>query len=240
MIPSALGVVLAMALAGAAAGADLPTGAGILTDVPSRADVASHYLIYVHGRILELQGRHAVSPVFGPYEYDAILRAFAERGFVVVSEVRHGDAGLPFVRKVAGQVRRLLASGVPPGNVTVVGASKGGSLALAIAAELGSPELSFVVLAGCGPYTEALAPRLRGRVLSIFDSVDRFAPSCQATFQKATRLGEHREIVVTLGLDHGLLYRPRAEWLDPACAWAWPQPGSLEAAGRASSFQRKD
>jgi hypothetical protein len=203
-----------------AVASDRPPEAGVFSNVPSRLDPAAHYLIYLHGRILESQGRHAVSPDFGPYQYDAILDAFAERGFVVVSEVRHENAGRPFVHKVASQVRRLLAAGVPPGNVTVVGASKGGALTLGIAAELGAPELSFVVLAGCGPYTESLAPRLRGRVLSIFDSVDRFTPSCRATFEKASHLGEHREIVVKLGLDHGLLYRPRAEWVDPACAWA--------------------
>ncbi len=211
-----------MALAsGGASAADAPSGSRIFGDVPSHVDPAAHYLIYVHGKILESQGRHAVSPDFGPYEYDAILETFAKRGFVVVSEVRHEDAGLPFVHKVASQVRRLLAAGVPAENVTVVGASKGGALTLGVAAELGAPQLSFVVLAGCGPYTESLAPRLRGRILSIFDSVDRFTPSCRATFDKAPHLGEHREIVVKLGLDHGLLYRPREEWVGPACAWAW-------------------
>jgi hypothetical protein len=61
-------------------------------------------------------------------------------------------------------------------------------------------------------------------MLSIFDTADRHAPSCQATFSKATKLGEHREIVLTLGLDHGLLYRPYKEWVDPACAWAGAGP----------------
>lgn len=192
----------------------------IFDDVPARVDPGAHYLVYVHGRIMETEGRHAVSPDFGPYQYDEILRAFAARGFTVISEVRQGDAGLPFVRKVAGQVRRLLAAAVPPRHITIVCASKGGFLTAEIAAELGMPEVSFVILAGCGPSTEPLAPRLRGRILSIFDSVDRHSPSCQATFRKAAKLGEHEEIVLTLGLDHGLLYRPYKEWLDPACAWA--------------------
>jgi hypothetical protein len=195
----------------------------ISSDVPAQIDPSRHYVFYLHGRILELQGRHAVSPDFGPYKYDAILQALADREFAVISEVRQGDAGLPFVHKVAGQVRALLQAGVPAQNVTVLGASKGGFLTLEVAAELEVPTLSFVVLAGCGPPSEALAPRLQGRILSVYDSIDRYHPSCRATFQKAARLGEHREIVVTLGLDHGLLFQPHKEWLDPAMAWAWPR-----------------
>jgi hypothetical protein len=188
--------------------------------VASSASPAARYVIYVHGRILELQGRHAVSPDFGPYQYDAILRAFAERGFAVISEVRRGDSGLPFARRLAGQVRRLIQAGVPARQLTVVGASKGGHLALAAAAELGEPDVSYVVLAGCGAASQALAPRLRGRIRSIYDESDRFSPSCHATFAAAAGIAAHREIVLKTGLDHGLLFRPLPEWLTPACAWA--------------------
>jgi hypothetical protein len=80
-----------------------------------------------------------------------------------------------------------------------------------------------VILAGCGTQTEPLARRLRGRMLSIFDHNDRLAPSCASTFRKATDLREQREIVLELGLDHGLLYKPYPEWLEPASAWAWPR-----------------
>lgn len=198
----------------------LASSAPILDDVPARIDAGARYLFYLHGRILELQGRNAVSPDFGPYQYDAILKAFAARGFTVIGEVRQGDAGMPFVQKLAGQVRRLLAAGVPARQVSLVGASKGGFLALAAAAELGEAEVSYVVLAGCGPATIRLAPRLRGRILSIYDHPDRYSPSCEETFRNAPGLGAHKEIVLKLGLDHGLLYAPRVEWVGPASEWA--------------------
>jgi dienelactone hydrolase len=202
------------------AAATPPPAAPILTEVPSRIDVGARYLIYLHGRILELQGRKAISPDFGPYEYDAILQAFADKGFTVISEVRQGDAGLPFAAKVAGQVRRLVTAGVPPRQITVVGASKGGFLTLAAAAEIAQPGLSYVVLAGCGPDAVRFGPRLKGRILSIYDEKDRFAPSCAETFRKAPGLAAHKEIVVHLGVDHGLLFRPRDEWVLPAVEWA--------------------
>jgi dienelactone hydrolase len=126
---------------------------------------------------------------------------------------------MEFVQRVAGQVRRLQAAGVPSRHIGVVGASKGGQLALMVAAELRDPDVSYVVLAGCGASTVALGPRLRGRVLSIHDEPDRFTPSCRETFAAAPGLSASREIVLRLGLDHGLVYRPRPEWLVPAVEW---------------------
>jgi hypothetical protein len=191
----------------------------IFEDVPAAPDPNRRYVFYLHGRILEVQGRNARSPDFGRYEYDGILRALAGRGLLVISEVRRGDAGLAFVEHVAAQVRRLKAAGVPSRRIGVVGASKGGHLALMVAAELGDPDISYVILAGCGPSTVGLGPRLRGRVLSIHDDPDRFSPSCRETFDAARRLTASRETVLRLGLDHGLVYRPRPEWVDPAVEW---------------------
>jgi len=196
------------------------TDGHVHVDVPAAPDPARRWLFYVHGRILELQGREATSPDFGRYEYDAILKAFAGRGFEVISEVRTAEGSAAFPVRLAEQVRRLRKAGVPAERITVVGASKGGFLTLAAAAELQHPGLSFVVLAGCGSESVALAPRLRGRVLSIYDERDRFRPSCRATFDAAPLLTSARELVLKLGHDHGLLYRPYPEWLEPAARWA--------------------
>jgi metallo-beta-lactamase class B len=193
---------------------------GIHEDVPARIDPQARYVLYLHGRILETQGRKAVSPDFGPYQYDAILGAFASRGFEVISEVRTADVTADYARTIAGRVRKLLQAGVPAAHVTVVGASKGGFLAAATSAELGNDGVSFVVLAGCGDSTLPLAPKLRGRMLSVYDEKDRFRPSCHDTFAKAPGLREKKEVVLTLGLDHGLLYTPRKEWMDLATGFA--------------------
>ena len=152
------------------------------------ADPSRRWLFYVHGRILELQGREATSPDFGRYEYDAILKALAGRGFEVISEVRTAEGSAAFPVRLAEQVRTLRKAGVPAERITVVGASKGGFLTLAAAAELQHPGLSFVVLAGCGSESVAFGPRLRGHILSIYDEPDRFAPSCRATFDAAPLL----------------------------------------------------
>ena len=196
--------------------------ARILEDVPARPDPRARYALYVHGRILEEQGVGAVSADFGLYQYETILQALASRGFTVIAEARKGDPGEDYPKKLAARVRKLLQAGVPPSQVTVVGASKGGFLTLATAAELQEDAVSYVVLAGCGASTEAFASRLRGRVLSVYDAADRLRPSCEATLAAASKLRDKREIVVRKDLDHGLLYRPLTDWLDPLVEWTIP------------------
>jgi len=195
------------------------TPGAILTDVPATPDARTRYVFYVHGRIIESQGRNAVSPDFGRYEYDAILAALAARGFTVITEVRTVDAGQEFVDKLALQIRLLRAEGVPARNIGVVGASKGGGLTLRVASAVADPEIAYVVLAGCGGGSVVRAPTMRGRILSIYDDPDRFNPSCRATFARASGLTASREIALTLGLDHGLLYKAHAGWVGPAAEW---------------------
>jgi hypothetical protein len=199
----------------------------VLESVPATPDPAARYLIYLHGRIIEEQGRQAVSPEFGRYEYDKILEAFVSRGFTVIAEVRGKDAGEPFAEKVAGQVRALLKGGVPSDHITVVGFSRGGGLTVAAAARAAEAGVSYAVLAGCSQepaWVARWAPSIRGRMLSMFDSSDRFKPSCAPLFAKAKGLGATKEMELSTGLDHGLFYAPRAEWLDPLVAWAMHKP----------------
>ena len=194
----------------------------VQTDVPARPDPAARYLIYLHGRILEQQGRKAVSPDFGPYQYDAILDALAARGFAVIAELRTFDAGDAFVEKVVGQVRSLLKAGVPAASVTVAGFSKGGGLAVAVSAKLEDPRVNFVFMAGCSKEPAWIESRagVKGRLLSLYDESDRFEPSCQPLFARAKGISAKKETVFKSGLDHGFFYAPRAEWLDAISAWS--------------------
>ena len=190
----------------------------IHTDVPDSIDPAARYLIYLHGRILEVQGRRATSPDFGRYEYDAILAALADKGLVVISELRGPDTGPDYAKKVAAQVRKLVAGGVPANHITVAGFSKGGFLARATALELADPAVNFVIMAGCGRGTDTVAARrLKGRLLSIYDESDEMAGSCQRLFASGMPT---REVKLTTGLRHGLFFHPRPEWVDLVADWA--------------------
>ena len=213
-----LPVLVIVAAVGAAS-----DGGRILTRAPESPDPAGRYVFYLHGRIIEVQGTKAESPEFGAYDYDGILEALSAPGFTVIAEVREDGAGREFAVETARQVRDLLQAGVPPRNVTVVGFSKGGMLAVGVSTLVGSDEVGYVILAGCSPderWVSRVAPRVRGRFLSLFDRSDRLSPSCEPLYAAAKQLHETKEQVFETGLDHGLFYRPRSDWLDQVFAWA--------------------
>jgi pimeloyl-ACP methyl ester carboxylesterase len=189
-------------------------------DVPEKPNPKAHYLFYLHGRIVE-DGRRPTSPQFGVYEYDQILETFRTRGFVVISEQRpKGTAIEKYAEKVATQVRNLIAAGVPPRQITVVGASQGSWIAMLASTYLKNRDLKFVFMAGCSADPEFLKQvDWHGNVLSIYERTDR-AGTCAQYRADTTGVGKYKEIELNTGLRHGFIYRPMSEWIEPAIAWA--------------------
>jgi hypothetical protein len=194
---------------------------------PVSIDPSAHYMFYLHGRIVEDQGIPAISPDFGEYKYLAILEKLAGYGFTVISEHRGRNAdGLEHARRVAQQVQTLLDAGVPPGNITVVGASKGGGIAMYVSHYLGNEDANFVILSACHPDTVVSLINegtfLVGNVLSIYDEVDTLAGSCRKlfTYSEGKGIGRHEEIVLHIGTGHGILYQPLDAWVAPTVEWA--------------------
>lgn len=195
-------------------------------EFPTSIDPTKRYMFYLHGKIIEDQGLHAVSPDYGKYEYQAILENLASYGYVVISEQRPKNAdGMKSAEKVAGQVKELLNTGVSPKSIIVVGASKGGAITLFTSSLLKNDEVNFVVLGNCDPDTIAFMQQydmpLHGNVLTIRDAVDEFSGSCQDlfAFSEIKGLGRHEEIVLHIGTGHGILYKPLDEWILPAVQW---------------------
>lgn len=193
-------------------------------DVPERIDTRAKYLFYLHGAIVENEGIRPVSPEYGVYEYEQILQTFVSRGFIVISERRpRGTDARQYAVKVVGQVNRLLKAGVPGERITIVGASRGGSITILVSTMLKNRDVNFVILASCGNssvYRDTKVD-LWGNILSIYDFKDTTgAGTCQKFFESSTGLKRQKEIVVQLGLGHGLLYRPLKEWVEPTVSWA--------------------
>ncbi|MBE0696798.1 MAG: alpha/beta hydrolase [Anaerolineaceae bacterium] len=194
---------------------------------PASIDSARKYLFFLHGKIIEDQGIPAISPEFGEYQYGPILERLRGYGFVVISEQRPKDTqGLDYAGKVADQVRVLLRAGVPPGAITVVGASKGAGIAIFVSNLLQNSQLNFVLLSICHPDTVAELEQnqvnLYGNVLSIYDSSDILAGSCQGLFSFSEGKGISRkaEVVLKIGTGHGILYKPLDAWIVPSVEWA--------------------
>lgn len=193
----------------------------ILQHAPDKPDCAKRYLFYLHGLIVEEAGVRPRSEEHGYYEYQLILEELARQGFVVISEARpKGTQIQPYAENIASQVRKLLANGVPQGNITVVGASKGGVIGAYVSTMLREKGINSVFLAGL--FEKCLVDenlRLYGNVLSIHDRSDKLSITPALYFQRSEGLGEFKEIVLGLDVGHGLIYRPYREWLDPLLEW---------------------
>ncbi|HKA38053.1 MAG TPA: hypothetical protein VKH43_14605 [Thermoanaerobaculia bacterium] len=194
---------------------------------PAASGDARH-LIYLHGRIVqERQSPRPKSEQFGYYELEKILDAFRAKGFTVSGEIRPKNATeSDAADKVVAQVRRLLDSGVPASRITVVGASMGAGIAMAASARLQNPEVRFSILGAClsgnaGRIREAEGKGLAGRILGIREASDETTKDCQPwKAQRGSKTVSVREIVLHTGLDHGFLYRPLPEWVNPTAEWA--------------------
>lgn len=195
----------------------------ILRDVPEKIDPKARYLFYLHGLIIENEGVRPTSPRFGVYEYQEILETFRNRNFTVISEPRpKGTDPEKYAAKVVGQINALLKAGVPPQQITIVGASRGAGIAIITSTLLKNRQVKFVIMAGCGDWEvyKKVGVDLWGRILSIYDANDDMAGTCADFFRRSTGLSKQKEVVLQLGLGHGILYRPFKEWVDLVTEWA--------------------
>jgi hypothetical protein len=66
---------------------------------------------------------------------------------------------------------------------------------------------------------ETHRPRLRGRVLSIYDASDDLAVSCVDIAKGSDQVAAYKEIRLDTGRGHGFLYLPLKGWTTPALDW---------------------
>jgi hypothetical protein len=193
---------------------------------PASIDPTKQYMFYLHGRIVEDQGIPAVSSEYGTYEYEAILDKLASYGFIMISEQRQKNTdGMKYAERVARQVTKLLDAGVPSKNITVVGASKGAWITIAISNILANQELNYVLMGTCDTETVQLYKQqniyLYGNVLTVRDATDELSGSCQELFGfSAGKIARHEELILNIGTGHGILYKPLDEWILPTVEWA--------------------
>jgi len=223
----AITCILTIALVAAAS----PATAISFKEALRTADPAAKYLFYIHGAIIETQGKHAVSERYGTYEYDEIIKHFDERGLTVIDEVRGATQPTDYAAKTVTRIRKLVAAGVPPGNICVAGFSKGGFITMLVASSLGLADVAYVNMAGCGRGRAATAyesfvkrkrgARLKGRMFSIYAGSDLEAGSCKDAADQAPKDGfTFRELRLRSDKGHGIFYQPRPEWIEPSASWA--------------------
>jgi hypothetical protein len=194
--------------------------------LPVKIDSKSKFVFYLHGRIVEDQGANAVSSVYGPYEYNKILEALKNKGFNVISEVRPKDTDPEkYILKVSAQIDSLINAKVPPGNITVIGASKGGFMTILLSSLLNNENVNYVIMGICNDMEfniiDGKGIKLCGNILSIYEGSDKNGgSSCTKFFVAAKCLNNYKEIRLNMGNAHGFLFKPFPEWINPASDWA--------------------
>ena len=185
---------------------------------------AQKVLFYLHGKIVEDQGAKALSPSFGAYKYEAIIDAFRKENFTVISEVRKPNTDVTeYARRLADQIDSLLKKGAEAKNITVVGASKGAVIAMYVSTFLKNRNVNFVFLAACNDGNFEGFPDIHfyGNILSIYEKSDDIGESCIKFKNKSSStINHYKEIEINTGLQHGFLFQPIPEWINPTIQWA--------------------
>ncbi len=191
---------------------------GELAGPPPAPKPDVRYVFYLHGVGVEQY------PNMAKEDWQGTVRALERKGFVVIAEQRGSNTNVrDYAKKVSDQAKDLMAKGVPPENITIMGYSKGGLIALSAAAWTQEPRVNYVILAGCATDRRpelrkaqaAGAPNYKGRMLSIFDAADPEFGSCQPLFDTAGADVRGSERRIETGLGHQAFASVSVVWFDP-------------------------
>lgn len=189
----------------------------------SNSSSAQKYLVYLHGAIMEGQTGNAKTPG-AEYEYDAIIKTFKDANFTVISEIRKDNTNVvTYARQVAGELDILLKKGIKPGDITVVGASKGALIAMYVSTFKQNPDMNFVFIAACNNtnFESFHDIRFVGNILSIYEKSDGIGEPCiQFRNKSKETISHYKEIELNTGLQHQFLWKPLPEWTKPTIDWA--------------------
>lgn len=192
---------------------------------PEKIDASKRYVFYMHGAAIENNGASSWN------KYYDILDALEAKGFVTIGEVRSSVHLMRYSKKTARQVRRLIDAGVPPGNITVSGHSRGAHMTMRVSAVLGERQVRFIPIAGCGyqsghgstakykKFTKKLAPRMHGNFMIMWEKDDPIAGDCDAAMNRAPN-ATYKNMMLSVGGGHELFFRPEPSWIDPFVAFA--------------------
>ena len=179
------------------------------------------YIYYLHGRIIEIQGKNAVSDEFGKYEFDNIVNALKVDNSEVIAEVRNENVDyIEYANKISRQIDSLINSGIKPKNITIIGASKAAIIASNIS-NINSNPINYVFLAGNNDYQEEHNDwKFHGQVLCIYDDSDNIAAKSYDYWKnKPNFTTKFEQIKISKNLGHGFLYKPFKEWIEPTKKW---------------------
>lgn len=195
--------------------------AGMLFDAfPTHINPDEKYVFYSHGYIVEGTNPRPEHAVWGIYDFPLITQTLAGAEGNLIAYHRPAQTD-PFAaaQQLAQDVQQLIAAGVKPQNITLMGFSRGGAITIMAANELKLDNLKTVILAGCAGLVKDTADlQLYGDVLSVFETSDQVG-SCEFLHQRSDQVRSFTEIAISTGKSHGAFYLPRPQWVTPVMRW---------------------
>lgn len=192
----------------------------VMMMVSQTTEASSELVIYLHNAWYETHKDGTPHPKFGTYHLGDIHAALKGEG-ALLAPSRAADADpVEAANQVVKLIRSEIAGGRSPSQIKVVGASKGGVIAMIASTQLEDPDIRWVIIAGCSKGAlEAYSPKLTGRVLSIYETSDTVAGACPKDSDLTLSTTKFEEIKTETGLDHGFLFRADPIWVEPARNW---------------------
>lgn len=193
----------------------------LLLGCATNAQNNKKYIYYLHGRIIEIQGKNAFSEEYGKYEFDSIVTALSDSDHIVIAEVRTENVDyIEYANKVSKEIDSLISTGIQPTNITVIGASKGAIIASHISNKNLNP-VNYVLLAGNNEYQEKNNDwKFHGQVLCFYDLSDTIAGGNYDYWKnRENYTNKFEQIELKTHLGHGFLYKPLKEWIEPTLKW---------------------
>ena len=182
------------------------------------------FIFFLHNRFLEEHDLNELHSEYGRTQYLEIINEFKKNGFKVISEKRNGNVNArEYASGLVLQIDSLINIGTEPKNITIVGTSKGGYIAQYVSTLASNPNLNFVFIASFRDDDILNIPEINycGNILTIYEKSDPFGVSAKARIENSTCDIKHfKEIELNTGLNHGFLFEPLKEWIDPTVKWA--------------------
>ncbi len=128
-----------------------------------------------------------------------------------------------YAMKVKNQIDSLIALGIAPHQITVIGTSKGGYITQYVSTFANNPNLNFVFIACYNDSDLQGLPYINfcGNILTIFEKSDPIGRSAVKRKEKSTCTIKHfNEIELNTGLKHGFLFKSFPVWIAPCIKWA--------------------
>jgi hypothetical protein len=192
----------------------------IYDQFPDSIHASERYVIYSHGMIVEGDDPKPISPKYGQYDFPAIKQAlFNGGGFNLIAYQRPKSLDDTYADTLKSWVRRLLAAGVEPSRITLVGFSRGAQLTALASGGLASEGINTALLAICedGDVSQAPGLILGGNFLSIYETSDELGPCGKLAAR--SHLESFKEVAISTGKKHGAFFQTLPQWIRPLKAW---------------------